>query len=258
MPDLAGVVLAAGAGTRLAPLTRLRPKAMCPVGNRPLLDHALDRLGPVVAPASTAVNLHHGAAAVQEHMEREAPAVHLSHERTVALGTAGALGALLPWLDGRDVMVTNADLWSGPGMDVTGFVAGWDRERVRLMVVEAGGRSDFGTSRYCGLALMPDRLVRSLVAEPSGLYEASWRAEWEAGRLDLVETEALTVDCGTPGDYLRANLVWSGGGSVIHPGARVADGAIVDRSVVWDGSEVHRRERLTCSVRAEHLTVMVR
>ena len=46
MPDsLAAVVLAAGAGTRLRPLTRLRPKALCPVGDRPLVDHALDRVG---------------------------------------------------------------------------------------------------------------------------------------------------------------------------------------------------------------------
>ena len=40
--SLAAVVLAAGAGTRLAPLTSVRPKALCPVGDRPLLDAALD------------------------------------------------------------------------------------------------------------------------------------------------------------------------------------------------------------------------
>lgn len=258
MPDLAGVVLAAGAGTRLAPLTRLRPKALCPVGNRPLLDHALERLAAVVPPGARAVNLHHGSALVEAHVERHAPAVHLSHEREVALGTAGALGALLPWLEDRDVIVTNADTWAGPGLDVAGLVAGWDRERVRLMVVETGGRSDFGSARYCGVALMPGRLVRALRAEPSGLYEVSWRTEWEAGRLDLVPTDAAVVDCGTPRDYLEANLLWSGGVSVVHPAARVAEGAIVDRSVVWDGSEVHRLETLTCSIRAEHLTVMVR
>ncbi|MGN6693052.1 MAG: sugar phosphate nucleotidyltransferase, partial [Aquihabitans sp.] len=46
--DLAGVVLAAGAGTRLRPLTIERPKALCPVADVPLVDLALDRLRPLV------------------------------------------------------------------------------------------------------------------------------------------------------------------------------------------------------------------
>src|SRR5581483_10806569 len=51
-----GIVLAAGAGTRLRPLTELLPKALCPVGNRPLLDFALDRLRTVTD--EVAVNVH--------------------------------------------------------------------------------------------------------------------------------------------------------------------------------------------------------
>ena len=54
--DVAGVVLAAGAGTRLRPLTDERPKAMCPVGNVPLVDHALARVAPYAG--SLAVNVH--------------------------------------------------------------------------------------------------------------------------------------------------------------------------------------------------------
>jgi len=85
-----------------------------------------------------------------------------------------------------------------------------------------------------------------------------WRREREAGRLDLVTTDAEVIDCGTPHDYLRANLASSGGTSVVHPEARVADGAVVERSVVWDRSEVHHREHLVSAIRAEHLTVLVR
>jgi NDP-sugar pyrophosphorylase family protein len=258
MPDLAAVVLAAGAGSRLSPLTSLRPKALCPVGDRTLLDHALHRVAPAVDPRETAVNLHHGADMVERHLDQTDSPVHRSLEEGFALGTAGALGELRQWLDGRHVLVANADLWAGEGLDVEGFVAGWDRERVRLMTVDTGRPADFGTLRYCGLALMPARHVQDLRPEPSGLYEVSWRAEWEAGRLDLVNTTAVTIDCGTPADYLRANLVWSGGASVVDPGARVASGAILDRSVVWDDSEVHRSETLTCAIRAGRLTVMVR
>lgn len=258
MSDVAGVVLAAGAGSRLAPLTRLRPKALCPVGNRPLLDHAIQRLGALVPTSPIAVNLHHRADQVEAHLDAMAGEVHRSVEEGQALGTAGAIGRLLGWLDGRHVAVTNSDAWFGPGVDVDGFLAGWDGERVRLMAIETGEPADFGALRYCGLGLMPWSLVNRLRAEPSGLYEVLWRDEWAAGRLDLVTTEALVVDCGTPHDYLRANLAWSGGESVIHPDAHVADGAVLDRSVVWDHSEVHHRERLTDAIRAEHLTVYVR
>src|SRR3546814_7155381 len=81
---LAGVVLAAGAGTRLRPLTLLRPKVLCPVGNVPLIDLALARLGSV---GSVAVNVHHGRAMLDAHLD---PGVHRSYEESL-LGTAGAL-----------------------------------------------------------------------------------------------------------------------------------------------------------------------
>ena len=70
--EIAGVVLAAGAGTRLAPLTRILPKALCPVGGTALVDHALARVRPLSD--AVAVNLHHGAAAIHAHLP--ASAVH--------------------------------------------------------------------------------------------------------------------------------------------------------------------------------------
>ena len=251
--SLAGVVLAAGAGSRLRPLTRLRPKPLCPVGNRPLVDFALDRVGELVS--SVAVNIHHGVAALDAHLPAE---VHRSVEQPVALGTAGALGRLVPWIDGRDVLVTNADAWFADPLDLAGFVDGWDRTRVRLLCIEAGGAADFGSLRYCGVALMPSALASTLRAEPSGLYEACWRAEAAAGRLDLVEHPGTFVDCGTARSYLTANLLWSGGTSVIDPSAEISERAVVERSVVWDHSEVRAGEHLINTVRAGPVTVLVR
>src|SRR3954469_6391145 len=91
---MAGVVLAAGAGSRLRPLTLVRPKPLCPVGGVPLVDLALARLAPVGG--ERAVNVHHGREAMEAHLRGR---VHLSVERERALGTAGALGALRDWLD---------------------------------------------------------------------------------------------------------------------------------------------------------------
>ena len=246
------MVLAAGAGTRLRPLTRLRPKALCPVGGVPLVDVAIERIGTFAD--DLAVNVHAG----REQMERHLiDRVHVSVEEPIALGTAGALGRLRPWLDGRAVLVTNVDAWLGD-IDLGAFVSGWDRERARLLCVRDPSRGDFDDLRYCGVALLPYATIEPLPTEPSGLYEASWGGLWRLGRLDLAVHEGPFVDCGTPADYLLANLVANHGTSVVGPAAVVGDGAVVDQSVVWPGSEVAAGEVLRRAIRAEHLTVLVR
>jgi N-acetyl-alpha-D-muramate 1-phosphate uridylyltransferase len=242
-----GVVLAAGRGTRLRPLTRLRPKALCPVGNVPLVDLALDRVRPAVD--AVAVNLHHGRRAVDAHL---APDVHRSVERDRPLGTAGALGHLRGWIDGRAVLVVNTDAWC-PG-SLEPFVAGWDGERVRLLLA---GDDELHPSSGLAGALLPWTDVHALEAMPSGLYELTFRKAQEAGRLEVVRHDGPFVDCGTPHRYLAANMLASGGASVVEPGAQV-EGS-VERSVVWSDARVHRHEVVVSCIRARgRITVLVR
>ncbi len=245
MSDLAGVVLAAGAGTRLRPLTTLRPKALCPVDNVPLLDRALDGLARHAD--RVAVNAHHKAEQIVAHVRGRA---HLSVEEPVALGTAGALGHLRGWIDGSNVLVLNADTYLTGGLDP--LVADWNGQHCRLLVVAVDGPGDFNAAgrrvRYVGACLLPWRLVSALAPDPSGLYEVLWRREADAGRLEFAWHTATAIDCGTPADYLRANLHASGGRSVVGAGA-VVDGTI-ERCVVWPGSYVGKRERLTDCIRA--------
>jgi NDP-sugar pyrophosphorylase family protein len=240
--DLAGVVLAAGAGNRLRPLTDELPKALCPVDNVPLLDHALTRLA-AQRVSALAVNVHGHRERVTRHLDGRA---HLSYEEPEALGTAGALGALRTWIDGRATLVTNADAYlAGP---VPSLVEGWDGETIRLAVVEDVERSDFENRwRYCGLALMPWQDVALLEPVPSGLYEVSWRRALADGRVELVPVEAAFVDCGTPADYLRANLLASSGKTVVGEGA-VLDG-VAERCVLWPGARVDADEVLRDAVR---------
>jgi MurNAc alpha-1-phosphate uridylyltransferase len=253
----AGVVLAAGAGTRLRPLTDLRAKALCPVGTVPLLDLALGRLVPLAGegPDALAVNAHAFTAAVGAAVGGRA---HVSVETGEALGTAGALGLLRPWIEGRDAAVTNADVYLPGGL--LGFAdaaGGWDGKRSRLLCSAVDGPGDFPGVRpglrYVGACLLPWTAVRALAAEPTGLFEVLWREQAGAGLLDLValgEAGAgdIAIDCGTPADYLAANLHAGGGRSVVDPSA-VVEGE-VERSVVWDGAHVAAGERLVEVVRA--------
>jgi len=239
---LAALVLAAGEGRRLRPLTLLRPKPLCPIGSTTLLDLSLDRVAPQVPADAVAVNAHHLYQQVIDHVGDRA---HVSVEQPEALGTAGAVGALREWLDGRDVLIANGDVCFDEPVDVADFVATWDRERPRLLVVADPQRADFpGGWRFAGLSLLPRRIAAGLDATPSGLYELAWRNT----ETDLVPTRVRYVDCADPSSYLRANLMLSGGESVVAADASVL--GQVTRCVVWPGATVHAEEHLVEVVRA--------
>lgn len=239
--NLAGVVLAAGAGTRLRPLTEVTPKALCPVAGVPLVDLALDRVQAHVA--DLAVNAHHHLDAMRSHLDGR---VHLSEEVEQALGTAGAIGRLRRWLDGRDVLIANADAWSTDTLDR--LVDGWDRRTIRLLVTYDPSRADFdGLWRFAGASLLPGSDAAQLDPVPSGLYEVCWRDAIGAGRVEFVPTTAAFVDCGTPRDYLAANLLASGGRAVIAADADVRGEVVA--SVVLPGARVAAGERLVHAIR---------
>ena len=244
--EIAGVVLAAGAGTRLRPLTFERPKAMCPVGNRPLVDWALDRVTPHVG--SVAVNAHGSQPTLVSHLDGR---VHVSVEEPERLGTAGAIGRLAPWIDGRHVLVHNADSFLDSDLDE--LLDGWTGEHPRLLVRYDDGPSDFGTARFLGASLLPARLVPLMPDAPAGLYRLVWEPAYADGTLELVEARGTSIDCGTAADYLRANLHVSAGASVVADDA-VVEGSIT-RCVVWPGARVAADEVLVDAIRTPLHTV---
>ncbi len=233
----------------MQPLTRHRPKALCPVDDVPLVDIALAHVAAVTP--RVAVNVHHGRALMEAHL---AGRVHLSIEPDEALGTAGALGHLRDWLAGEAALVVNADTWHQA--DLGAFVAGWDGERVRVLV-HGDGAGGLGPDVGVVASLMPWSEIRGLAAEPTGLYEVSWRAAAGAGRLETVGYSGPFIPCDRPHDYLAANLAASGGRSVVGRGAEVR-GTLV-RSVVWPGGVVRDPEVLVDAIRVgDRLTVLCR
>lgn len=216
------------------------------MGDRPLIDHALGRLASVTD--DLAVNAHEGQRALVQHLDGRA---HVSVERGEALGTAGGVGNLRGWIDGRAVVVVNADTWCPGGLEH--LVAGWDGERIRVLVL---GDEPFGPRSRIAGSLMPWSVVERLPTTPSGLWEVSWRQANEEGRVEAVAHHGPLVDCADAVDYLRANLA-AAGGSVVGAGA-VVDGEL-DESVVWPGAMVRRGEHLRRAIRTDAgTTVLVR
>jgi NDP-sugar pyrophosphorylase family protein len=282
--SLCAVVLAAGEGLRLRPLTERRPKALCPVGNVALLDLALNRVRAVgmAGPATVAVNASYLAQQVVAHVGARA---HMSVEPDLPLGTSGALGKLRDWIAGRGVLVANADAYlakattaelaqattaelstatkSSSG-DIAALLDGWDGKAVRLLGVPArnGQLREFGDFRFAGFSLLPWDYVRTLPAEPTDLVRTVWRPAEAAGALDVVPYGGTYLDTGTPADYLKANLHAAGGGSLIAPDAVVTGryeravvgaGAVIHgeltRAVVWPGVYVGADEHLIDTIR---------
>lgn len=243
MPDYAGVVFAAGLGTRLRPLTNLLPKALCPVNNKPLVDYAIERAR--MFTEDVAVNVHHHRDVMVAHLS--GTDVHVSVEEPEPLGTAGALGKLRSWIDGRAVVATNSDAWFDCA--VSSFLDSWDGETVRLFVVADATNPDFdGRWRFAGISAMPWSRVEHLDEMPAGLFEAVWRPAIDEGRVEYAECTGRFFDCGTPRDYLAANLTASSGESVIGASATVL-GSVV-RTVVWPASYVGPDETLVDAIRA--------
>jgi NDP-sugar pyrophosphorylase family protein len=273
--DVCGIVLAAGFGRRLRPLTQLVPKALCPVGNVPLLDRALLRLAGLglSGPADVAVNAAYLADQVAAAARDRA---HVSWERDGALGTAGGVGNLRSWIGGRGVLIGNADAYLAdprrdPGPDVAALLDGWSGDIVRMLTLPVlpGETGGFSGRRFAGFSLLPWRYVRDLPARHSDLVRSVWRPAERAGELELVGYDGVYVDTGTPADYLRANLHAAGGQTLAHPSAAVTGHAeccvigayavvagTARRCVIWPGAKVDREEQLTDAIRAPgYLTV---
>ena len=106
------MVLAAGLGLRMRPLTDRMPKPLVPVAGRPLLDHVLDKLGDTGV-TEAVVNVHYlGEQIIQHVASRKRPRVIISDERNHVLGTGGGVVKALPLLGDAPFFHVNSDtMW---------------------------------------------------------------------------------------------------------------------------------------------------
>jgi MurNAc alpha-1-phosphate uridylyltransferase len=130
------MVLAAGLGTRLRPITDATPKPLVRVRGRALLDHALDRLQ-ALGVEKIVVNTHYKAAQIEAHLaQRTAPAVAISHEDEL-LETGGGVVKALPLLDDRFYVVNSDVFWlDGKVPALERLARAWDDSMDALLLLQ--------------------------------------------------------------------------------------------------------------------------
>ncbi len=224
------MVLAAGLGTRMRPLTDDRPKALVEVGGRALIDHMLDRLAEAGVTRAV-VNVHAFADRLETHLRDRTggPQIVISDERARLLETGGGLKAAAPLLGEAPVFTANIDaVWIESGSPaLTALAAGFDPEamdaRLLLTRTEAAlgfdGPGDFVMAAdgrlslrgeasaapyaYCGVQVFKPGLA---AAEPDAIFSTMriWRRLAKEGRLFGTELQGDWMHVGDPAARLAA------------------------------------------------------
>ncbi len=217
------MVLAAGLGKRMRPLTATQPKPMVRVAGKPLIDHVLDRLG-AAGVTKAVVNVHYLADALEAHLqERALPKVTISDERGLLLETGGGMVKAQKLLPDPFFTVNADNIWlDGPYDAFRELSESWDPEQMDallLLVPHAGafnyrGKGDFQMdplgriSRrrsgriapfiYSGIQLVSHRLLRDA---PEGPFSTNilWSRAIEEGRLYGLCFAGQWFEVGEPG-----------------------------------------------------------
>ena len=156
------MVLAAGFGTRMRPLTDRMPKPLVPVAGRPLLDHVLDKLAEAGV-ADAVVNVHYLPDQIIDHTATRAkPRITISDERDAVLGTGGGVVKALPHLGDAPFFHLNADtLWiDGAQPNLTRLADAFDPARMDILLLMAPTADSIGYSGSGDYAMLPDGALR--------------------------------------------------------------------------------------------------
>jgi MurNAc alpha-1-phosphate uridylyltransferase len=156
------MVLAAGLGLRMRPLTDRMPKPLVRVAGRPLLDHVLDKLGDAGV-SEAVVNVHYLPDQIIDHVARRArPRVIVSDERDEVLGTGGGVVKALPLLGDAPFFHVNADtMWiDGVRPNLARLAEVFEPARMDILLLMAPTTSSIGYGGRGDYAMLPDGALR--------------------------------------------------------------------------------------------------
>ena len=229
------MVLAAGLGTRMRPLTDHTSKALVPVGGKALIDHTLDRLGEAGA-ATCVVNVHHFADPLIEHLARRTfPRVLISDERAGLLESGGGVAHAAHLLGADPIWVANIDnVWIERGSSALGaLAAAWDPAVMDICILLAARTDCYGYERPEGFLrddagrlehsnnpdpLPPYNNIGFQILKPQVLGERTgsfsivpiWKALSAEGRLFGAVTDARIIHVSAPPDVGVADAALAG------------------------------------------------
>jgi N-acetyl-alpha-D-muramate 1-phosphate uridylyltransferase len=156
------MVLAAGLGLRMRPLTERMPKPLVPVAGRPLLDHVLDKLNDAGV-TEAVVNVHYLPDQIADHVaSRTHPRVIISDERDQVLGTGGGVVRALPLLGNGPFFHVNSDtLWiDGVRSNLMRLAETFDPARMDILLLMAPTTNSIGYSGSGDYAMLSDGALR--------------------------------------------------------------------------------------------------
>ena len=156
------MVLAAGLGTRMRPLTDKIPKPLVPVAGKPLIDHVLDRLADAGV-ARAVVNVHYMAEQIEQHLAyRRRPQIVISDERGLLLGTGGGVAKALPQLGHAPFFHINSDtIWiDGVQPNLARLAEAFDADTMDALLLLAPTAGSIGYAGRGDFAMAPDGRLR--------------------------------------------------------------------------------------------------
>lgn len=222
------MVLAAGLGLRMRPLTETMPKPLVPVAGQPLLDHVLDKLAAANVDEAV-VNVHYLPDMIINHVKsRTLPKITISDERDQVLGTGGGVVKALPLLGDAPFYHLNADtMWiDGARPNLVRLAESFDPAKMDILLLMAptansigySGKGDYemrpdGTLRrrkenqvvpfvYAGVAIISPAIFKGAPEGEFALTKLFDRAN-EAERLYGLRMDGVWMHVGTP-DAVRA------------------------------------------------------
>jgi mannose-1-phosphate guanylyltransferase len=273
---IAAMVLAAGLGTRLRPLTDYCAKCLVPVGDRPMLAHVLDRLS-AAGVTRVVVNAHHRAADVRAFLAARVgktpdPHIALSEEHEL-LGTAGGVARARDLLGPGAIVIWNADVLAdvdlaalvaahvaAPGAEATLLVRP-RRDPHGLVGLDPSGRvvrmrservaDEARSADFLAVAVVGESLRETAPARGCLAADVYIPALRRGALIQSVAYDGRWLDVGDVAGYLEANIAWldaEGFPFWRHPAARVSTGVELARSIVGEGAEVRGAGPLTRTV----------
>jgi MurNAc alpha-1-phosphate uridylyltransferase len=217
------MVLAAGLGKRMRPLTDVVPKPLVRLKSKPLIDHVLDRLA-AGGIKRAVVNVHYLPDLIEAHLaSRTNPAIIISDERDALLDTGGGVVRALPLLGDAPFLIHNSDsVWiEGVGSNIARLIQAFDPDRMDSLMLLALGATSLGYDGHGDFAMDADGVLsrrgerreapfvftgvsiahpRLFEDAPKGAFSLNtlWDRAIDRGRLLGLRLEGAWMHVGTP------------------------------------------------------------